>query len=70
VNSASKNRACKSHIAVHPVENPPWQLAKRWGDGMGSGLAWLLETRKYSFLMISPKLYDISPFFLLISSPN
>ncbi len=27
------------------------------------------QTRKYSFLMISPKLLDISPFFLLIFSP-
>ncbi len=26
------------------------------------------QTRKYSFLMISPKLHDISPFFLLIFS--
>jgi hypothetical protein len=70
VNSASKNRACKPHIAVHHVENVPWQLAKRRGDGVGSPLAGFLETRKYSFLMISPKLYDISLFFLLISSPH
>jgi hypothetical protein len=27
------------------------------------------QTRKYSFLMISPKLLDFSPFFLLIFSP-
>ncbi len=27
------------------------------------------QTRKYSFLMISPKLLDFSPFFFLISSP-
>jgi hypothetical protein len=27
------------------------------------------QTRKFSFLMISPKLLDISPFFLLIFSP-
>jgi hypothetical protein len=33
---------------------------------VGGGLAWLLETKKYSFLMISPKLYDI----LLIPSPH
>jgi hypothetical protein len=70
VNSVSKNRACKPHIAVHRVENPGWQLAQRWVDGMGSPLAGFLETRKYSFLMISQKLYDFSPFFLLISSPH
>ncbi len=29
----------------------------------------LHQTRKYSFLMISPKLLDFSPFFFLISSP-
>ncbi len=28
-----------------------------------------LHTGKYSFLMISPRLHDFSPFFLLISSP-
>jgi hypothetical protein len=27
------------------------------------------QTRKYSFLMITPKLLDFSPFFFLISSP-
>jgi hypothetical protein len=27
------------------------------------------QTRKYSFLMISPKLLDFLPFFFLISSP-
>jgi hypothetical protein len=27
------------------------------------------QTRKYSFLMISPKLLDFSPFFFLIFSP-
>jgi hypothetical protein len=45
-------------------------LRRGGGDGVGSPLAGFLETRKYSFLMISPKLYDISPFFLLISSPH
>jgi hypothetical protein len=39
------------------------------------GVAWVAlwpafhQTRKYSFLMISQKLLDISPFFLLIFSP-
>jgi hypothetical protein len=37
-------------------------------------MAWValrafLHTMKYSFLMISPKLHNFSPFFLLISSP-
>jgi hypothetical protein len=70
VNSASKNRNCKPHIAVHHVENPLSQLAKRWGEGVDGGLASLLDRKKYSFLMISSKLYDISPFFLLIPSPH
>ncbi len=43
--------------------------------GGGGGMAWValwrafLNTGKCSFLMISPKLLDISPFFLLIFSP-
>jgi hypothetical protein len=45
-------------------------LQRSGGDGVGRPLAGFLETRKYSFLMISPKLYDFSPFFLLISSPH
>jgi hypothetical protein len=40
------------------------------GHGVGGGLAWLLETKKYRFSMISPNLYDILPFFLLIPSPH
>ncbi len=52
-----------------------WKIRRRnlrsgGGDGVGGGLAWLFETKEYSFLMISPKLYDISPFFLLILSPH
>ncbi len=41
----------------------------------GWGVAWValwrafLNTGKYSFLKISPKFLDISPFFLLIISP-
>jgi hypothetical protein len=56
-----------SHISLHHVENPPSQLPKRWGGG---SLEWRLGLAHfhngYSFLMISPKLYDISLFFLLI----
>jgi hypothetical protein len=33
----------------------------RWGDDVSSPLAGFLETKKCSFLMISPKLHDISP---------
>jgi hypothetical protein len=47
------------------------QLAKRWGGG--GHYEWRLGLdhfhNEYSFLMISPKLYDFSLFFLLIPSP-
>jgi hypothetical protein len=44
--------------------------SRRGGGGMGSPLAGFPPNKgKYSFLMISPKLLDFSPFFLLIFSP-
>jgi hypothetical protein len=62
--------ACDSHIFPHHVENPPSQLAKMLGGG---GYEWWLGLAHFhnenSFLMISPKLYDFSLFFLLIPSP-
>jgi hypothetical protein len=67
---ASCHGACNSHIALNHVENPPSQLARRWGGGHYEwrlGLAHFHN--EYSFLMISPKLDDISLFFLLIPSP-
>jgi hypothetical protein len=51
------------------MENPPSQLAKSVGGGTYEwrlGLAHFHN--EYSFLMISPKLYDFSQFFLLIPS--
>ncbi len=39
------------------------------GDGLGSPLAGFLPNTEISFLMISPKLLDICPFFLQIFSP-
>jgi hypothetical protein len=45
------------------------------GSQRDGGMAWValwrafLHTGKYSFLMISPKLHDFSPFFLMMSSP-
>jgi hypothetical protein len=59
--------ASNSHIFPHHVENPPSQLARRWGAGRYEwrlGLAHFHN--EYSFLMISPKFYDISLFFLLV----
>jgi hypothetical protein len=42
------------------------------GDGVGSPLAGFLETRKYSFLIISPKLYEevvlLTDFFSSLNS--
>ncbi len=69
---ASCHGASNSHIFPHHVENPPSQLAnfKKVGGGRYEwrrGLAHFHN--EYSFLMISPKLYDISLFFLLIPSP-
>jgi hypothetical protein len=66
---ASKSRTCGSHL--------PSNTCKMCGNGSqrGGGMAWValwrafLNTGKCSFLMISPKLLDISPFFLLIFSP-
>jgi hypothetical protein len=70
VNLVSENGACNSHISLPHVENLPSQLARRCGGG---SLEWWLclahLNNEYSFLMISPKLYDISLFFLLILSP-
>jgi hypothetical protein len=51
------------------VENPPSQLARRWGGSLEWRLGLAHLNNEYSFLMISPKLYDISLFFLLILSP-
>jgi hypothetical protein len=36
---------------------------------VGSPLAGYTPNKEYSFLKISPKLFDFSPFFFLISSP-
>ncbi len=65
---ASKSRTCGSHL--------PSTTCKMGGNGSrrGEGVAWVAlwqaydQTRTYSFLMISPKLHDISPFFLLTFS--
>jgi hypothetical protein len=65
----SKSRTCGSHL--------PSNTCKMCGNGSrrGGGMAWVafwrafLNTEKCSFLMISPKLLYISPFFLLIFSP-
>jgi hypothetical protein len=39
------------------------------GGGLGSPLAGFLPNTEISFLMISPKLLDICPVFLLVFSP-
>jgi hypothetical protein len=39
------------------------------GGGFGSPLAGFLPNTEISFLMISPKLLDICPIFLLVFSP-
>jgi hypothetical protein len=65
--------ACNSHIFPHHGENPPSQLANSRKGGGGGHYEWRLGLahfhNEYSFLMISPKLYDFSLFFLLIPSP-
>jgi hypothetical protein len=69
-NLASENGTCNSHISLHHMENLPLQLARRWGGGSLEGWLGLAHlNNEYSFLMIFPKLYDISLFFLLILSP-
>jgi hypothetical protein len=69
---ASCHGASNSHIFLHYVENPPSQLPIRKRVG-GGHYEWRLGLahfhNEYSFLMISPKLYDFSLFFLLIPSP-
>jgi hypothetical protein len=69
VNLASENGACNSHISLYHVENPPTQLARRWGGSLEWRLGLAHFHNKYIFLMISPKFHDISLFFLLILSP-
>jgi hypothetical protein len=68
---ASCLSACNLHISLHHLENPLSQIEKRWGGGVS--LEWRLGLAHFhngdNFLMISPKLYDISLFFLLIPSP-
>jgi hypothetical protein len=49
--------------------NPPSQLARRWGGSLEWRLGLAHFHNEYSFLMISPKLHDITLFFLLILSP-
>ncbi len=39
------------------------------GGGLGSSLAGFLPNTEISFLMVSPKLLDICPVFLLVFSP-
>jgi hypothetical protein len=39
------------------------------GGGLGSPLAGFFPNTEISFLMISPKLLDICPVFLLVFSP-
>ena len=47
---ASCHGASNSHIFPHHVENPPSQLAKRWGgDAMNGCLAWLIFTTNIVF---------------------
>jgi hypothetical protein len=69
---ASCHGASNSHIFPHHLENPPCNLPIREEVG-GGRYEWRLGLahfhNEYSFLMISPKLYDISLFFLLIPSP-
>jgi hypothetical protein len=69
VNLVSENVACNSHISLHHVENPPSQLARRGGGSLEWRLGLAHFHNEYSFLMISPKLHDISLFFVLILSP-
>ncbi len=64
-------RQVKTKLANGTLLSTTWKIRHRnfqrgGGDGVGGGLAWLLGTKKYSFLMNSPKLYDI----LLIPSPH
>jgi hypothetical protein len=61
VNLAHEVRTLPSTCAVTAHEEV--------GGGMGSPLAGYTPNKEYSFLMISPKLFDFSPFFFLISSP-
>ncbi len=66
-------RRVKTAPANGTLLSTTWKIRRRnlrrgGGDGVGGGLAsW---NKEYSFLMISPKLYDISPFFWLILSPH
>jgi hypothetical protein len=64
---ASKSRTWSSHFAAHVCGTGSRRGGG--GGGVGSSLAGYTPNKEYSFLMISPKLLDFSPFFFLISSP-
>jgi hypothetical protein len=65
--------ASNSHIFLHHVENPTSKPAFWPRGGGGRCYEWQLGLAhfhsEYSFLMISPNLHDIWPFFVLIPSP-
>jgi hypothetical protein len=59
----------RPNIAFSPCVNSAESQRGGEGGGLGSPLAGFSPNTEISFLMISPKLLDICPVFLLVFSP-
>jgi hypothetical protein len=62
-------RAPRPNLAFSPCVKAAESRRGVVGGGLGSPLAGFLPNTEISFLMISPKLLDICPGFLLVFSP-
>jgi hypothetical protein len=69
LNAAGGFRAPRSNSAFSPRVKAAESGRGVVGGGLGSPLAGFLPNTKINFLMISPKLFDICPVFLLVFSP-
>jgi hypothetical protein len=69
LNLAGGFGALRLNLAFSPRVKVAGFRRREEGGGLGSPLAGFLPNTEISFLMISPKLLDICPVFLLVFSP-